>query len=60
MGGSPTDSDENSIGEWRAKVPSALEQLSLYECLAWERGEVAMIVRVGSPPVEGSEGSTRE
>ena len=49
MDGSPTDSDENGIGEWGAKAPSALEQLSLNECLAWERGEVAMIVRVSSP-----------
>ena len=24
MGGSPTDSDENGIGEWRAKVPSVV------------------------------------
>ena len=46
MGASPTDSDENGIEWCSAKVRFALEQLSLYSCLAWERGEVAMNVRL--------------
>ena len=44
MGTSPTDSDENGMEWCCAKVRFTLEQLSLYSCLAWERGEVAMIV----------------
>jgi hypothetical protein len=44
-----TDSDENGIGEVRAKAPSTLEQPSPYSCLAWERWEEPMIVRLRSP-----------